>query len=461
MSLRWRLILWYAGLICFVVLGLVTISYKILSDSLKKEIDNTLVERANHVADAVSVVPNRPIEGISEETSDEFRSPGVYLQILDTDGNIIAHSFNLGRQEMPISDIDQQRLLSGTSFYQTLDVEGQLVRLYHQPLSRDNMILGGVQVGQSLNGLETAQRQLLLSYTISGIVVLCFGTIGGWITVYFGLQPIARLSETAQEIIATEDLKRRVETHSGADEISKLEETFNQMLNRLQSLFESQQRFLAEVAHELRTPLSSMLGNVDLLIRYGDDPIRKSETTSALQRTGHHVSRLLNDLLLLAQAEAGWKLQLRPLRLDDLLIEVYEEMQFLSTSNQAKWQFGKWESGIVMGDTDRLRQVLINLIDNAVKYSSTKSIIVLELWSSDGQVYIRINSIDSDISTDEIQKVFKPFFRAKAHSATTLGSGLGLSIVQWIVHEHNGQIVVDSTPNSGTSFTLSLPEYYS
>lgn len=461
MSLRWRLTLWYAGLICFVILGLVAISYKILSDSLKKEIDNTLVERANHVADAVSVVPNRPIEGISEETTDEFRSPGVYLQILDANGNIIAHSFNLGQQDLPISDIDEQRLLSGTSFYQTLDIEGQLVRLYHQPLSRDNIILGGVQVGQSLRSLEIAQSQLLLSYSISGIVVVCFGVVGGWIIVYVGLQPITRLSETTQEIIAAEDLKRRVETYSGADEIRQLEKTFNQMLNRLQSLFESQQRFLAEVAHELRTPLSSMLGNVDLLIRYGDDPIRKSETTSALQRTGHHVSRLLDDLLLLAQAEAGWKLQLGPLRLDDLLIEVYEEMQFLSISNQANWQFGKWEPGIVIGDKDRLRQVLINLIDNAVKYTPTKSIIMFELWSSDRQVYFRINSIDSVISPDEIQKVFKPFFRAKAYSNSTLGSGLGLSIVQWIVHEHNGQIVVHSTPNSGTSFTLSLPKHAS
>lgn len=460
MSLRWRLTLWYAGLICFVVLGFVLISYKILSESLQREIDNTLVERANHVADAVSVVPNRPIEGISEEVTDEFRSPGVYLQILDADGNIIAHSFNLGRQDMPISDIDQQRLLSGTSFYQTLDIEGQPVRLFHRPLRRNDMILGGVQVGQSLNGLETAQRQLLLSYSISGSVVLFFGIAVGWIIVYWGLQPIVRLSRIAQEIVVAEDLRRRVETHSRADEISTLATTFNQMLDRLQSLFEGQHRFLAEVAHELRTPLSSMLGNVDLLIRFGDDPYRKTETTSALRRTGRHVARLLDDLLLLAQAEAGWNLQLRPLRLDDLLIEVYEEMQILPTINHVKLQFRRWEPCMVMGDPDRLRQVLINLIDNAVKYTPIRSIVVLEIWSSDRQVYIRINSTNSIISPDEIQKVFEPFFRAKSHSATTLGTGLGLSIVQWIIHEHKGQILVNSSPESGTSFTLSLPEYH-
>lgn len=460
MSLRWRLTLWYAGLICFVIFGLVTISYKILSDSLNKEIDNTLVERANHVAEAVSVIPNRPIEGISEEATDEFRSPGVYLQILDTDGNIIAHSFNLGRQDLPISDIDQQRLLSGTSFYRTFEIEGQAVRLYHQPLTRDDSILGGVQVGQSLNGLETAQRQLLFSYSISGLAVFLIGSVGGWMIVYLGLQPIVHLSQAAREIVGAEDLRRRVESHSKTDEISTLAKTFNQMLDRLQSIFEGQHRFLAEVAHELRTPLSSMLGNVDLLVRYGDDPIRKSETTAALLRTGHHVARLLDDLLLLAQAEAGWNLQLSPLRLDDLFIEVYEEMQFFPTLNQTKLRFGRWESGIVMGDQDRLRQVFINLIDNAVKYTPTGGVILLELWLHDRQVQVKISSADSVVSSDEIQKVFEPFFRAKTHSANALGTGLGLSIVQWIVHEHNGQIVVDSSPNSGTSFTLSLPEYH-
>lgn len=458
MSLSWRLTLWYMGLTSFLVVGFMVVSYQTFSESLRGEIDRTLAERANHVVDAVSVIPNRPIEGISPEVTDEFRSPGVYLQILDTSGDVIAHSFNLGRLELPISEEDKQRLLSGETFYHTVEIEGQPVRLYHQPLRRNNTIFGGVHVGQSLTVLETALNQLFVNYAIGAGIVTILGLVGGWGIAYLGLCPVVRLKQTAQEIVRAEDLDRRVEVNSRNDEIGVLATTFNQMLDRLQTIFDGQKRFLAETAHELRTPLSSMLGNVDLLVRFGDNPIRKQETINALQRTGRHVSRLLDDLLLLAQAEAGWKLHLQPIAIDDLLLEVYEEMLLVSADIHSPLQLKRCDSALVMGDADRLRQVFINLIENAVKYSSPESVVVLEMWASEKCVWFTISNMGLTIAPEELQRIFEPFFRA-SNQKRPAGVGLGLTIVEWIVRQHSGKIIVESSPECGTRVIVSLPEH--
>jgi len=299
---------------------------------------------------------------------------------------------------------------------------------------------------------------LRLSYIIGAAVVLSFGLVGGWVLAHLGLRPVARLTRIAQEIVRAEDLTRRVSASRSKDEIGTLATTFNEMLDRLQAIFESQQRFLAEAAHELRTPLSSMLGNVDLLARFGENAVRRQETLIALQRTGRHVARLLDDLLLLAQAEAGWHLQLQPVAVDDIFIEAYEGVQ--PAVNGVQVQLQTCEPSCVLGDPDRLRQVFTNLIDNAVKYSPPDSVVSLDLWRKDGRVWVRVSNAGPGISPEALPQVFKPFFRAPAQ-ARRPGAGLGLTIVYWIVREHRGEVIIESRPDHGTTVTLSLPEYSS
>ncbi|GAB4577312.1 MAG: HAMP domain-containing sensor histidine kinase [Anaerolineales bacterium] len=451
--LRWRLTLWHLGLVAAGLMGFILISYQVLSESLRAEIDRTLAERANHVADAVAVVPNRPIEGVSQDTTDEFRSPGIYVQLFDAKGILVAHSFNLGTQQLPVAPNDLQRVLSGEKFYSTTEIDGQPVRLYHQPLARDGFIVGAAQVGQSLAGLELVLGRLRLVYTVGTASILVFALLGGWIVGRFGLRPVARITEAARDVARAEDLSRRVAYAGPADEVGLLATTFNEMLERLQTLFEGQRRFLAEAAHELRTPLASMLGNVDLLSRFGDDPARRTETLSALQRTGQLVARLLDDLLLLAQAEAGWHLELRPLDLDDVVIEVYEEAR---QSAETSIRLTRCESIQVLGDPDRLRQVFANLIGNAMKQSPPGSAVTLDLWRQDRFACVQVSDNGPGIPERALQHIFDPFFRDPAQ-ARKPGSGLGLSIVRWIVQEHGGEMSVESQPGQGATFTIKLP----
>ncbi|MAS35456.1 MAG: hypothetical protein CL610_15705 [Anaerolineaceae bacterium] len=452
MSLRLRLTLWYLILTVLGLSALLLVSYYVLSQSLQQEIDFTLKERANHVIDALSITPNRPIPGISLEATDELSAPGVYLQILNGEGAVVAHSFNLGRQQLPITILTAEGEFPSSDSYATLYIEGQPVRLYNELLIREGVVIGTVQVGQSLIGLYATLHQLSIIYLVAVAAVLLFGLFTGWFVARLGLKPVVSLTRTAQEIARAEDLANRVHVPKTRDEIAILATTFNQMLDRLQSVFEGQQRFLAEIAHELRTPLSSMLGNVDLIVRYGDDPQRRAETIQALQRSGRHVARLIDDLLLLAQSEAGWHLQLRPLAIDDILMEVYEAHFDPRVRIQA------CDLVSVRGDPDRLRQVFINLIDNAKKYSMPDSPIVLLLRRENGRAWVQVETPGSSIPPEFVSKVFEPFFRAPNHAGQP-STGLGLTIVRWIVQEHGGEISVESSEGRGTVVKFWLPEH--
>ena len=198
-----------------------------------------------------------------------------------------------------------------------------------------------------------------------------------------------------------------------------------------------------------------MLGNVDLLARFGNDPAQRLETVAALQRTGRHVARLQDDLLLLAQAEAGWHLQeLRSVALDDIFLEAYEATQILA--GRIAVRMLTCQPTQVWGDADRLRQVFTNLIDNAVKYSTPEGIVTLDLTQDERQARVQICNNSSVIPTEALPRLFEPFFRA-ASARDFPGAGLGLSIVHWIVNEHGGEVTVGRTPGGGVSVTVTLP----
>ncbi len=453
--LRWRLTIWHLSLTALGLLGLILFSYRLLSNSLHAEINNTLAERARHVSDAVAIIPNRPIEGISQDATDEFRSPGIYVQIFDSEGALVARSFNLGVQQIHALTIDINRVLEGESFYTVAEISGSPVQLYYQPIQRDGRIVGAIQVGESLAVLESTLKRLRVIYSVGAASVLFFGLLGGWLLSRLGLRPVVRVMQTARDIVGAEDLSRRVPYVGPADEIGALATTFNEMLTRLQTLFESQRRFLAETAHELRTPMASMLGNVDLLATFGENPTRRRETIAAIQRTGKHVARLLDDLLLLAQAEAGWHLSsLASIALDDVLMEAYEAAQLITGHVELKVE--KCEPAFVRGDADRLRQVFMNLIDNALKHSPPDSTVTLALWREEGKAMARIRDQGTGIPADALKRIFDPFFRAPG-SGRLPGAGLGLTIVLWIMREHGGEVLVESPSGCGTTVTLSFP----
>ena len=230
------------------------------------------------------------------------------------------------------------------------------------------------------------------------------------------------------------------------------------MLTRLDHLFQTQQRLVGDVSHELRTPLTTIQGNLDLLKRGAiEDAELRQEALAEIETEARRMTRMVGDLLLLAQADAGHVLNRAPVELDTLLLDVFRQGVMMA-QGQVELRLGHEDQAQIMGDVDRLRQLLLNLIDNAIKYTPAGGMITLALYRESAQVRIEVTDTGIGIAENDLPHIFERFFRAdRARSRRLGGTGLGLSIVHWVAQAHGGDIEVRSELGKGSTFTLRLP----
>jgi two-component system, OmpR family, sensor kinase len=272
------------------------------------------------------------------------------------------------------------------------------------------------------------------------------------------LTPLEKVTLAAMNITNADDLSRRI-PNPGKDknEIGVLIDAFNQTLDRLEFLFNRQKRFMADVSHELRTPLTVIKGNVGLL-RMMKEP--DEESLSSIETEVDRLTRMVGDLLLLAQAEAGkLELNLQPVELDTVLLEVLQQAKILA-GNRITLKLTEIDQIQVIGDRDRLKQVFINLLANAVKYTPQGGIVLVAIKKVGEQVQTVIEDTGPGIPAKDLPHIFERFYRGdKARTRSSDGSsfGLGLSIAYWIIKNHNGRIEVKSKEGSGTTFSIWLP----
>lgn len=245
------------------------------------------------------------------------------------------------------------------------------------------------------------------------------------------------------------------------------------MLDRIQKLFKGQERLVADVSHELRTPLTTIRGNMDLLQRMAGS-IRSGPPSEELlhefadivdevESETTRMSTLINDLLLLAQADSGvLKLQMEAVELDTVLLDVYRQAwrvaDHVKGPGALEIHLGSEDQALVLGDRARLHQLLLNLVDNAIKYTPSGGSITLSLENSGGWVRVAVHDTGIGISPEQQRHIFDRFYRTdKACSREQGGSGLGLSIVAWLAQAHNGRVTVESTPQQGSTFFVWLP----
>ncbi|MBI3361894.1 MAG: sensor histidine kinase, partial [Chloroflexi bacterium] len=261
------------------------------------------------------------------------------------------------------------------------------------------------------------------------------------------------------QITRADDLSRRIDLPGPPnDEIVRLSAAFNESLERLERLFNAQRRFVADVSHELRTPLTAILGNVDLLRRIGADD---RDSLDAIQSEAERMSRLVGDLLLLAQAEAGTLPVARePVELDTLLLEVYRQMRVLALDGGIEMQIAEEDQARVLGDRDRLKQLLINLLSNALKYTPQGGRVTLGLARVNNWARLTVSDTGPGIPAEDLSRIFERFYRVdKARNRAQGGAGLGLAIAQRIARMHGGRIEVASegVPGRGSTFSVWLP----
>jgi two-component system, OmpR family, sensor kinase len=453
MSLRYKLTLLYSLLAGFILLFYGLVVYTFVSVMLVDQIDISLTKTAQDLITNTRVNALGEVEIIRVPSLDVTST--IYLQIWDNKGRLKVSSINitrLGKSLDPVGLRIQQPVFHDTKLNDTA------LRVLSVPLVVDGRKMAVLQVGTNRGIVDLLQQILVTVLGISMVIFVTLAGLAGWLSTGQALAPLENVTDAALSITNADDLSRRIPNPGKEkNEIGVLIDAFNQTLDRLEYLFNKQKRFMADVSHELRTPLTVIKGNVGLL-RMMKKP--DEESLKSIETEVDRLTRMVGDLLLLAQAEAGkLELDLQPVELDTVLLEVLQQVKILA-GDRISLKLTEIDQIQVIGDRDRLKQVYINLLANAVKYTPAGGNVFLAIKKIGDQAQTVIEDTGPGIPAKDLPHIFERFYRGdKARTRSTDGSsfGLGLSIAYWIIKNHGGRIEVKSKEGSGTTFSVWLP----
>jgi heavy metal sensor kinase len=458
-SFRLRLTLWYTVLLGLVLAGFAVLVYVAVARQLENQVDFDLQRRALNASRALRAVSrdwptirSRPVDLPATALTDT----SLYVQVVGPDGEVRAASPNLPAP-LPIPPASLRQALDGQETHDTLAFHDGRIELYTAPLLLDGDVVGVLQVAAPLGSLELSLTQLRL--VLGGVVLIAVGLAAllGSFLAKKAMRPVDQLTQTAHAIGHSTDLSRRLPEPVQRDELGRLAATFNEMLGQLEQAFTTQRRFLADASHELRSPLAAIRTNVEALLRgVDDDPVERNDTLRAIARETDRMGRLVADLLALAHADAGQPLERRTVALDSLLLDVYQQQRRLA--GPVRLELGDLEQVQVEGDPDRLKQLLLNLVDNALRYTQPGGTVELDLVRQDGQAALRVRDDGPGIAPEHLPRIFDRFYRVdRTRARQAGGTGLGLAICKWVAEAHGGRIEVASEPGQGSTFTVLLP----
>jgi len=451
MSLRLRLTLLYSTFMGGILLIFGAAVYILVNVILLNQVDNMLAGVAREIIRATNVNPMGQISLISLPQLD--MTANAYVQVWGADGKLASSSPSIGSLAKPL---DPDGLTHEQSLYQDSYLDGVHLRVLSVPLVLGDRAIGVLQVGASLSVVDATRGNLLSIMILVAVVAMLMAAIGSWIVLRRALSPLEAITDTVDQINRADDLSRRIPYQEQTqDEVGDLVISFNQTLERLESLFTSQQRFIADVSHELRTPLTVIKGNVDLMRRIKE---ADEESLNSIDQEAGRLTRLVGGLLMLAQADSGkLALNFAPVELDLLLTEVFTEMRVLA-GNRVRVHLNDIDQAIVNGDRDRLKQVFLNLVSNAIQYTPSGGEVFLSLSVLGEQARVIVRDTGPGIPSEDLPHIFERFYRAEKSRTRqkASGFGLGLSITKWIVEHHGGNIKVESKEGKGTTFAIWL-----
>jgi two-component system OmpR family sensor kinase len=495
-----RLTLFFAFLLAITLWIFGTIVYTQAQQRAYNDLDSTLSSRAASVRLGKDLLANQNSSNLpfSLPSVDGLGSGNVAIEVLDNQLHLLAttsvNQANIGQTgvsglvDSPVPwDIQAARRIlqhpfstngEAVSIYSTIKFQGQNIRIY--TLMNNDFGAGHIiQTARSEQDIEQSLTDLRFLLWRGGALVLLFALIGGWFITWSVLSRVQRIAKAARSISASHDFSQRVPDKSrfGRDELTSLAFTFNEMLASLEKAYQRQQRFVADASHELRAPITSIRCNLDLLAKAPDLPPEEAQAALTDARAeADRMGRLVNDLLTLARADEtaqeiktdGYKKvddKKLIIDLDSLLLQVYRQYrQTVERENGNEMQqrprlmLQNITPAKVFGDADQLHQVLVALIDNALKYTPYDGSVTLSLTIAKNDAVITVSDTGIGILPEDLPYIFERFYRAdRARSRDRGGTGLGLTIVQNIVQEHEGNIEVESKPGRGSTFTLRLP----
>lgn len=464
MSLRLRLTLLSTLLPGIALLGFGLVVYIITANNLYEGVDDLLDRRASEVRRYVRSNPltldDAPGQGDSSAhfAADDFSTSGVYVEVFSVRGDRVDRSQNLGTRDLPVPPpVTSTDSTEPESSHRTYRVAGQeRVRVLHAPIVEDGQVTGWIAIGQSLHSVDVALSDLRNLMLIGGVGVLLIVAAAGYVLSGRGLRPLTAVAETARQISETGDFSRRIDIKREAGEVERLGRTFNDMIGTVQRTFDAQRSFLADSSHELRRPLTIVRGNIDLLANPNLDEEGRRESLEEMRIEAERMSSLISDLLLLSRIDVRQALQARPVDFARLVRE--EVRRRRAPDPHARLEVHVDEPLSVEGDEGRLRQMVSNLVDNAVRYTPPDGHVSVLAERRNGHVALEVTDTGIGISPADLEHVFDRFFRAPdAQLFSQEGAGLGLPIVKFVAEAHQGAVTAESVPGQGSRFTVTLP----
>jgi heavy metal sensor kinase len=317
--------------------------------------------------------------------------------------------------------------------------------------------VGGIEVVESLAGVDKTLDRLRLALLLGVPFALLLAGGGGWLLAGRALEPVDRITRLARSITAT-DLTKRINLER-QDELGRLAGTFDDMIDRLERAFQEQRQLTADVSHELRSPLTVLEAQTTLALRRQRSAEEYRHVLASTQEEIERMSTMVNQLLTLARADAGEEqINLEPVALDALTRTVADGMDPLAQEGGLALTFRAPAPVWVEGDPGRLRQLVINLLDNAMRHTPPGGRVDITVARRGNWAILRVADTGDGISSEDLPHIFQRFYRGdRARSRVMGNSGLGLAIVKWIVEAHGGHIHVSSSPGEGSAFTVTLP----
>jgi len=490
LSIRARMTLWYTGILAATVLVLGGVAYGLLMRGLWNEVDGTLERVARAAAQA------------AQQTATDFVPPDMndllrryfgssfadrFYQFLDPRGEVDPRLPRERGAPLAISPKALKNAVEGYGTFETLQSGGtHPVRMFTFPIVAQGRMVKVLQVGMSLEGLLRERQNFLWALATLTPLGLILAGGGGWLLARRVLRPVDQMTQAARRIGA-ERLAERLEGAEADDELGRLAHTLNEMLARLEAGFAQVRRFSADASHELRTPLTILKGEIEVALRSAREPAEYERVLASALEEVERMARMVDDLLMLSRADAGalrWDRGL--VELDRLVEEVAKQGEVLGRARAIQVAIQSLEPLIAHGDEQRLRQLLLNLVDNAVKYTPQGGRVTLSLRQAGREsgdllipspeavpncpvtqspdrptvewAEIAVQDTGVGIPAEALPRIFERFYRVDdARSREAGGTGLGLCIARTIAEAHGGRIAVESVPGAGSTFTLRLP----
>jgi two-component system OmpR family sensor kinase len=460
LPIKWRLTVWYGGVLSLILIIFASGIFIYFKNSLQDSIDAKIRSIGEVLSSSMTEAHGASVFGNFERYLENVlgRKPkGKFIQIMDSSGRIGAKMSDIEGETLPTSFNALERAMRGEIVYETIERTKPRLRMVTIPIMDNKKVTSVVQVGTSLEDFDETIRKLLLIIIISIPTSIIVTIVVGYFMAKKALKPVDQIRRAAVKI-SSSNLDEKIDIGGRRDELGRLAETFNAMIGRLKDAFQRINQFSIDVSHELKTPLTILKGETEVALRKEREKDDYQKLLLSNLEEIDRMSCIIDDLLLLSKADTKEiKLNIEEVALRDLIMDVCMNMKVVADKKDVKLQISELEDVRLKGDELKLRRMLLNIVENGIKYSHIGGKVSVSSYVNDGYAKIDVKDDGIGISEEDIKYVFDRFYRADRSRKRESGSGLGLSISRWIAEAHKGSLEVKSQPAQGSMFTIKLP----